>query len=229
MATRLLTVQTATPAGSIALTEGETLLGEFCLNVRRTHNDWLMEAIDSLLDNAGLQASDLDGFAVVVGPGAFTGLRVGMATVKGLALGTGRPIVGVSSLQTLALQAPYARMPVCALLDARKQEVYAGMFSWETGWPEALSDEQVVRPEALLTGLKGDILFIGDGAQTYRSLIVRQLGAQAHFVPAVSSLPRAASAALLALREWENGHQKSPEELAPCYIRPSEAELNWRG
>ena len=80
-----------------------------------------------------------------------------------------------------------------------------------------------------MADLPGETLFIGDGAVTYRSLIVRQLGARAHFAPPVASLPRAASAAFLALQEWEAGHQKSPEEVAPCYIRPSEAELNWRG
>ncbi|MBW2476310.1 MAG: tRNA (adenosine(37)-N6)-threonylcarbamoyltransferase complex dimerization subunit type 1 TsaB [Deltaproteobacteria bacterium] len=228
MTVRLLTVQTATPAGSVALTDGERVLGEISFNVRRTHNDWLLVAITRLLEMAEMSIADLDGFAVVVGPGSFTGLRVGIATVKALAQSCDRKIVGVSSLRTLAMQTPYSRLPVCSMLDARKKEVYTGLYSWESGQPEPLSEERVIKPEILLSELSGGIVFVGDGALTYRTLIVRQLGAHAHFAPWSVAAPRAASAALLALDDWNAGHRLSPETLLPIYIRPSEAELNWR-
>lgn len=227
MSELLLTVDTATPAGSIAVTRGEAVLGELLLNVQVKHTDRLLVTIRQLLGDLGLETRDLDAFAAVIGPGAFTGLRVGVATVKGLALATGRPLLGVSSLRTVALQAPYARHPLCALLDARKDEVYAGIYCWEGGLPTPLQPEVVMPPEALLAGLEGEVLFAGDGAVRYRSLIVRHLGARAHFVPWPLDLPRAAMAAALALDDLRAGSTIPQELFAPRYIRLSEAEIAW--
>jgi tRNA threonylcarbamoyladenosine biosynthesis protein TsaB len=224
---RLLTIQTATPAGSVALTEGERLLGELFLDVRRPHGSWLLAAVEQLLELAGMTPQALDGFGVTVGPGSFTGLRVGLATVKGLALATGKPIVGVSTLQTLALQVPHVAGPVCALLDARKREVYAGIFQWQRGLPEPVRAERVLPPEQLLDEMAEPTLFVGDGAAAYRTLITRQLGSRAHFLPAAYHPPRAAHAALLALRGFQAGAAVPAAALNPVYLRPSEAELNF--
>ena len=226
MSLKLLTIQTATPAGSVALTVGEHLLGELLLDVRRPHGSWLLGAIEQLLKAAGMTATDLDGFGVTLGPGSFTGLRVGLATVKGLALAAGKPVAGVSTLQTLAMQAPHVAVPLCALLDARKHEVYAGHFRWQAGWPQLAGAEQVLPPELLLAGIGEATLFAGDGASVYRTLIARQLGARAHFLPDVYAPPRAAHAALLALRAFHAGAAQPPAAVNPVYIRPSEAELH---
>lgn len=227
-AVKLLTIQTATPAGSVALTHGERLLGELHLDVRRTHGSWLLPAIGQLLGAAGLDAAELDAFAVTIGPGSFTGLRVGLATAKGLAIATGRPLVGVSTLQALAMQAPHAALPVCALLDARKGEVYAGLFRQDAGLPEPLAAETVAAPERVLAGLSGPTLFVGDGAAAYRPLILRHLGEAARFLPAAYDPPRAAHAAVLAARCFAAGAAVPPAALNPLYLRPSEAELNFR-
>jgi tRNA threonylcarbamoyladenosine biosynthesis protein TsaB len=223
----LLTVDTATPAGSVALTREETLLGEVLLHVKGTHTDRVLVTARQLLADTGVALEAVKGFAVVIGPGAFTGLRVGVATVKGLALATGRPVIGVSSLQTLALQAPFSRFPVCALLDARKKEVYAGLFDTAGGFPSPLGKEAVLPPEKLLEGLSGPVLFVGDGAVAYRTLIVRQMGSRAHFVPWTHNLPRASQAAGLALNAWRQGETIPLERLSPRYIRASEAEILW--
>ena len=229
MSIKLLTIQTATPAGSVALTDGERLLGELFLDVRRPHGGWLLGAVEQLLVAAGMTVADLDGFGVTIGPGSFTGLRVGLATVKGLALASGKPVAGVSTLQTLALQAPHAALPVCALLDARKREVYAGHFAWEEGLPRPSGPERVLPPEQLLHELHGPILFAGDGAVAYRTLIVRQLGSRAHFLPEVYAPPRAAHAAVLALRAFAAGGALPVAQVNPVYIRPSEAEISAGG
>lgn len=223
----LLTVDTSSSCGSVALSRGETLLGEVLLNVRSNHTDRLLVTARQLLDDVGLTIEDVDAFAVVRGPGAFTGLRVGMGTVKGLALATGKPVVPVSSLATLALQSAGTSLPVCALLDARKKEVYAGLFRWEGGRPVALGPEVVRPPEALLAEMDDEYLFVGDGALAYRTLVVRQLGSRAHFLPWPGDLPRASSAAVLALDALRNGEAIPLEQLTPCYIRLSEAEIMW--
>ena len=226
MSPTLLTIQTASPAGSIALTAGERLLAELNLDVRQTPTEWLLQSIGDLLDKTDVKKADLDAIAVVKGPGSFTGLRVGLATAKGLSLALGCPLLGISSLQCLAMQLPFSAMPVCVMLDARKQEVYSASYRWEGGYPYPVTEERVVGPELLLSGVSSETLFAGNGAQVYRTLIVRKLGDRAHFAPAFINLPRAAGAAALAQREWQAGRTFSADELMPNYLRPSEAELN---
>jgi len=223
----LLVVDTATPAGSVAVSRGPELLGEVLLNVRANHTDRLLEVIRQLLKNLDLTLSQFDSFGVVLGPGSFTGLRVGVATVKGLALAMGKPVVGVSSLATLAQQVPFSVFPVCALLDARKAEVYAGLFHRQADRLVPLGPEAVLPPEKLLASLPGDVLFVGNGALVYRELIVARLGERAHFAPWTLHLPRASNAALLALEKFRDHRTIPLESLVPTYIRPSEAELLW--
>jgi len=223
----LLTIQTASPAGSLALSDGEHLLAEINLDVRKTPTEWLLQSIEDLLAKANLDKSDLDAIGVVRGPGSFTGLRVGLATAKGLSLAVNCPLLGVSSLQCLAMQLPFSRLPVCVMLDARKQEVYTALFNWVAGYPHILGEERVVKPEELLAEITGETLFVGNGALVYRTLIVRQLAERAHFPPAFLNLPRAGAAAALALHEWGAGRTLSADELMPIYLRPSEAELNF--
>jgi tRNA threonylcarbamoyladenosine biosynthesis protein TsaB len=223
----LLTVDTSTPAGSVAISRGETLLGEILLNVKSTHTDRLLLTLRQLLTDTGVQLVDVDALGVVLGPGSFTGLRVGVATVKGLALAMDKPVVGVSTLQTLAMQVPFPRHPLCVLLDARKNEVYAGLFHWQGGQPVSARPETVIAPDMLLAAIDGEMLFAGDGAVAYRTLICRRLGARAHFVPWALHPPRASAAAVLALGALRAGETIPLAQLAPRYIRLSEAEILW--
>ena len=208
------------------MTSGERLLAELNLDVRKTPTEWLLQSIEELLDKTDIKKADLDAIAVVQGPGAFTGLRVGLATAKGLSLATGCPLLGISSLQCLAMQLPFVGLPVCVMLDARKQEVYTASYRWESGYPHPVSEERVVGPEHLLEEDMSETVFVGNGAQIYRTLIIRKMGDRAHFAPSFMNLPRAAGAAVLALREWDAGRTFTADDLMPKYIRPSEAELN---
>jgi tRNA threonylcarbamoyladenosine biosynthesis protein TsaB len=223
----LLTIDTSTRAGSVAVSRGAALLGEILVEAESTHSDRLLVSVEQLLGDLALSLADCDAFAVVHGPGSFTGLRVGIATAKGLALGTGKPLLGVSSLATLAMAAPHSRYPVCALLDARKQEVYAGLFSWGGGLPQLLGAEAALSPERLLDGLHDETLFVGSGAVCYRTLIARRLGPRAHFLPWPLHAPRASLAAALALEQLRRGEGAGPECLQPRYLRLSEAEIAW--
>jgi tRNA threonylcarbamoyladenosine biosynthesis protein TsaB len=227
MTEMVLTIDTSSSAGSVALSRGETLLGEILLNITSTHSDRLLLVVRQLLRDAGVELGQIDAFGVVVGPGSFTGLRVGVATVKGLAMATAKPAVGVSSLRALAMQAPFAPYPVCTLLDARKKEVYAALFQWEHGRAVPMGKERVVSPETLLDGMPSEVLFIGGGSEVYRSLIVRRLGRGAHFAPWPLHPLRASSAAALVLDELRQGKTLTPPALNPVYIRASEAEILW--
>lgn len=228
MAPLLLTIQTASPTGSVAITDGDQLLAEFTLDRHQRPAEWLLEGLDTILRKTAINKMDLDAVAVVCGPGSFTGLRVGIATAKGLASAAGCSLLGVSTLQCLAMQCPHVKIPVCVMLDARKQEVYSALYKWENSFPHLLLRERAVRPSELLEEIDTETLFIGSGVQLYKTLIIRQLANRAHFVPELLNVPRASVAASLAIEEWKKGNVCSAEELMPNYLRPSEAELNLR-
>ncbi|MBR5346119.1 MAG: tRNA (adenosine(37)-N6)-threonylcarbamoyltransferase complex dimerization subunit type 1 TsaB [Deltaproteobacteria bacterium] len=223
MAEKLLVVDTSTPCCGIALGDGARLVGELQLDSGAQHAVQLVEGIDLLLQRVGWKMQDIEVMAAVAGPGSFTGLRVGLATVKGLAMACSRPVVGVSSLKTLAAQLPFCRWPVCALLDARKREVYAGRFDCSGEFPEPLAPETVLSPERL--EILEDTVFIGTGAIVYRAVLEGKGQAKAHFAPESLTSVRTVLAAELALRDYRAGRWVSPERLMPVYIRPSEAEL----
>ena len=223
---KILTIDSSSLAGSVALCQGETLLAESLLNVQRTHSDTLLKQIDLLLAEADWTLSDLDLLAAVIGPGSFTGLRIGIATIKGLAEVLAKPVVGISSLQMLAMNLPLVQRPICTFLDARKKEVYSQLFEWSAAGPVPTADARVLPPEELLNQLEGEVALVGDGVPLYRHLITRILGERAHLPVLSTHQPRAAQAGWLAGRAYAKGALMTAAELLPTYIRPSDAELH---
>ena len=221
----ILTIDTSTTAGSVALCRGEQLLAEIVIDSLSNHSDRLLIHVQQLLTEQQCELAAIDAFAVIDGPGSFTGLRVGVAAAKGLARACNRPLYGISSLHTLAAALPYATLPVCALLDARKKEVYTATFSTAKGSPALLDEPRAITPQRLLETMAAPALFIGSGAILYRDLIVERFGVLAAFAPWPLHTPRASSAAPLALQLLRSGAEGDPEQLLPRYIRPSEAEI----
>jgi tRNA threonylcarbamoyladenosine biosynthesis protein TsaB len=221
---KLLTIDTSTTACSVALTRDGALVSEYLVCQGKTLSSRLIDAVDLLLREAGLTPIELDGFGVALGPGSFTGLRVGIATVKGLALATGKPVAGFSSLAMLAMNLPWATYPVCPMYDARKKEVYAGLYECRDA-PRPLSPDCVLPPEAFLDRITGPVIFVGEGAVRYRDVIINRLGDRALLAPATADFPRASAGAVLAAAAFGRGDTVSPELLLPVYIRPSEAEI----
>lgn len=223
---RILAVDTASLTGSVALTEGDVLIAESLLNVRSTHSEKLLLQVDQLLREAGWTLTDIDLFAVVVGPGSFTGLRIGLATVKGLAQTLNKPVAAISALEASALGFVADSLPVCAFLDARKKEVYAQMFSVSQDGPVAIDEARVLPPAQLLTQFSGSVAFVGDGVPVYADLITSVLGDRAILPPVPSHQRRASQVAWLAYRYWQAGKVAEGSAVTPLYIRPSDAELN---
>ena len=222
----LLTIDTSTPAAGIAISRGETLLGEVSLTIQGSRTDrLLLKTVANLFEDLELRPQSFAAFAAVIGPGSFTGLRVGVATIKGLAMAMGRPVLGVSALRMLAMQAGASSFPVCALLDARKKEVYAALYLCLDGLPMPTGEEMVLSPEALLDRLPEQVLFVGNGVAACRPLLEARLGTGARFLPWSQQSPRAGHAAALALAGLRQGEGMPPALLLPHYIRRSEAEL----
>jgi tRNA threonylcarbamoyladenosine biosynthesis protein TsaB len=227
---RILAVDTATRCCSAAVLVGERLAAETAVRSEHTHSEHLIGMVQEVLKSAGLKLQAINGMAVSIGPGSFTGLRIGISTIQGLALAGGIPCVGVSSLEALAGAALPWPQGICALIDARKGEVYAGRYRERNGGLEQLAPEQVLPLEVLLRTIDGPHLFIGDGAERYQGRIQTSLGDLARFAPPERNFPRAGTLARLAQpRLAVRAGTLDASLLVPSYLRQSDAELHLRG
>ena len=224
---RILALETATLAGSAALLEGGRVIGQSLLDVALTHSERLLAMVDRLLQDSGWDVAVLDALAVSVGPGSFTGLRVGIATAKGLAISLGLPVAPVPTLDALASNLPFADAPVCPLLDARKGEVYLSLYRWNEDRMERQWDYLALSPPAVAERLEPPVIVVGDGVAACLPFL-SHLGARLHVAPSSHSAPSAAVVGRLGQGVLESGQAVGAESLEPLYLRPSEAELRAR-
>ncbi len=223
---KILAVDTATKSCSVAVTDNHILLAEVNLGREQTHSRHLIEMIDSAVFLSGLSLSDIDGFAVTRGPGSFTGLRIGISTVKGLAAANGKPVVGVSTLDSLAFRFSSSSYPVCVMLDARKNEVYFSVYRFDDGIMKKEGEEQVLPPGNVIEGITEPYLFAGDGAIGYKDVIKDRLNRKAMFVSGERNRIRASSVAEISLKRFDSQETDNISDLVPRYIRKSDAEIN---
>jgi tRNA threonylcarbamoyladenosine biosynthesis protein TsaB len=222
---KLLAVDTSTRACSVAVVDQDRLACEITTGPTGTHSTHLMSLIRMALTVAEMELQGLDGLAVCVGPGSFTGLRIGVSTVKGLAFATAKPVAGVSSLESLAQPClPWPHL-ICAMLDARQDEVYAARYRARDGCLEREGREAVLSLEDALDGIHEACLFVGDGARRYRGPIGSKLGPQALFPAPSQDIIRASTVAALAQRQFAGKEIEDLDHLVPRYLRQSEAEL----
>lgn len=158
-----LGINTSTKTCSVALLKEHSLIIEITLSDTLSHSRKLLSLINYALDRVKIKISEIDVFAVSTGPGSFTGLRIGIGTLKGLCLATGKPIVGVSTLEALSYSIPYNSALICPILDARNNEVYTSLFRYQDKRLVRLIDDMVISPEELLPKIKEKVIFLGDG------------------------------------------------------------------
>ncbi len=210
---RILAVDTTTSRGSLAVVTDQGVAAESRSTSPEGHSGWLLSAVEGALERLGLRARDLDGFAVTVGPGSFTGLRVGMSSVQGLALAAGKPCVGVVSLDLLGRAAAGRAPTVAALVDAQRGEVFAGVYD---GQGRRLGEYRVGPVASVVADLKGEVAFVGDGAPRHRAEI-EALVDGSRFLEV--DLFLAAELGRVALEELRSGRGLAPGELRPLYLR----------
>ena len=212
----------ATPA-SVCLFEDDKIIAEYYLNTGFTHSQTLMAMLESVLKISGKRADDIDLYAVNSGPGSFTGVRIGVSAVKGMAYAQDKPCVEVSTLESMAYNFLGSHTIVCACMDARRKQVYHGLFRVDGDRIERLCEDKAIAIEELLSGLPNgeEIILVGDGAE-----LVYQSAEE----PAVKLAPpnlryqRASSVALAAVETYNRGEAVSPAALMPRYLRLSQAE-----
>ena len=221
---KILGIDTSTPIGSIALIDGDNLVAEHTLNIVQAHSSRLMPAIDSVLQWGDITVDDLDGCAVGVGPGSFTGIRIGVATIKSLCYALDKPIAGVSTLEAIAYNLRWTNGVICPLLDARRREIYGTAFHGGTEW-QRLSEDLCLSIDAFLNRLNaaipsnGTLNFVGDGLLTYGNAVRERLGENAHFADSIFNVPRGATIAKLGAQRLQHGESDSYWTLVPNYVR----------
>ena len=224
---KILGIDTSTPIGSIALIDGDNLVAEHTLNIVQAHSSRLMPAIDSVLKWGDITADALDGCAVGIGPGSFTGIRIGVATIKSVCYALDKPIVGVSTLEAIAYNLRSTNGVICPLLDARRSEIYGTVFRGGTEW-QRLSEDLCLPVDAFLDQLgeataqrrvSTPFNFLGDGLLTYGNVIRERLGERAHFADPIFNVPRGATIAHLGAQRLQHDDTDSYWTLVPNYVR----------
>lgn len=225
---KLLAVETATAWQSVAVLNDEKVLARQDHKAAGTQARALLPAIDDLLRGTGLTLADLDGIACSIGPGSFTGIRVGLATCLGLRAGTDLPLALVPTLEALAFNVAPSVLPVCPILTSRKGELYWALFAWVDGRLERMLSERVGSPAALASSLPPQSLVFGDGWTAMESDIRRALPPAVSVMVAPPSVarPSAVSVGRIGLEQLRRG-EVAGLHVAPCYVQRAEAELKY--
>ncbi len=224
-----LAIDTSGATLSTALLEDLTTRAEFFLNTGDNHSQHLLPAIKKIYDLAGASIQDTDLFVCTEGPGSFTGLRIGVGTVKGLALATGKPLLGLSTLEVLAANMGPGSMRICPLLDAQRGQVYAGAYRMKDGLiPEGIAAERLADANSWISGCKDEdeeSIFLGSGALKYADLIEAARPGSFVAAPHFSHI-RASVAGCLGVTKFLRGCRTDVLTFAPRYLRLCEAERN---
>lgn len=222
---KILGLDTSTMISTCAVMEGNEIIGEYTINQNMSHSEKLVPMIKELLDNLNLRPKDIDLYGVALGPGSFTGLRIGVGTVKTLAHLFDKPIVGISTLEALAYNLPYNKT-IVPMIDARRNRVYTGIYTWQEEELKTLKEEEAIEIEKLFEILDDyeDIVISGDGSQVYKDVIRENLGDRIKVATAGANICRASSICDLAKRNYERGLVGDYYKIAPEYLRPSQAE-----
>jgi tRNA threonylcarbamoyladenosine biosynthesis protein TsaB len=227
---KVLGIDTSTTCGSIGLIHDERVISEYILNLPVTHSERLLDAIDLVLRKARYALGDLDGFAISLGPGSFTGVRIGVSTVKGLAYAVQKPVVGVSTLDVLASQVSPTPYLICPIIDARKGEVYSAFYRYEElSHLKRVSEYQAIQPEVLFGMSKEPTIFLGDGVKTYGDDLLNSLKSFAIFSPTALHIPHGSAVARLGAELLMRREVLDLATFTPLYVRRSEAEIRWQG
>ncbi len=226
---KILAIECSSTACSAAVLENEKIVASGYVNVKLTHSQTLMPMVESILKSSMINIGEIDGFAVSAGPGSFTGIRIGISAVKGLAIPQKKPCVAVSTLQSMAVNYRDSDCIVCAVMDARCNQVYNAIFDVEGGKITRLCEDRALMCDELAKNLKNmsqnekkRVIIVGDGAELFYSF-VEELQNVTISVPE-HRYQNAVGVGLVALDEFKNNKHQTPEELLPFYLRLPQAE-----
>ena len=239
---KILAIESSGLVAGVAVAEDDVLLIEYTMNYKKTHSQTLLPMLEDAAERIELDLQTIDAIAVTAGPGSFTGLRIGAATAKGLGLALDKPLIAVPTVDALAYNLWDSRRMVCPIMDARRSQVYTGLYAFENGEMEvlrrqcALGIDELVDdinllserakafcPEGEASGDEG-VVFLGDGVPVYRERILERIAVPVQFAPLHMNRQRAASLAALAMQYAVQGRYTDADSFSPDYLRLSQAE-----
>lgn len=225
----VLGIETSTHQSSVAIGSEQGIIASSLVSRGPSANEYLLRATRFCLDEVGLDLRNLGGIAVSLGPGLYTGMRVGVATAKALAQALSVPIVGLASLDLLAYEVRYAPKTICAVLDARRSEVFYAFYRPSPGGIQRMTDYRVEKPSQLASGIASrpeEVLLVGNGALAHRAEF-EDLGPVVEFGTMSHAFPNARSLVELALPRMYREDFDSLDELRPLYLRRSARRIQW--
>lgn len=222
----VLGIDTSTMTGGVALLQEEALVGEVVLNIRTTHSERLLPALEKLLQDGELELEEINLISVVTGPGSFTGLRIGVATAKGLSYALQKPLVGVTTLEGFGWQFAYFPGLVLPLIDARRERVFWQAFK-EGQAINKPGYANLIELQSWCAERTEPILFVGDGAIAYATSLQTNFSG-AVLAPTSQSLLRPSAIAHLGYKKFLAGELSDAFTLNPTYMRKTEAEMKWQ-
>ncbi len=221
----ILAVDSCSCVATGAILRDGVLAAEFVINDKKTHSVKLLPQIENMLASVDMTYNDIDLFAVTTGPGSFTGQRIGTATVKALAHAVNKPIVGISSLESMAYNVPFFDGIICPIMDARREQVYTGTYKFVDGKLVTVESDRAMALSDLLNEVKDQrVIFTGDGVPVFNEIIKKELGDNAHFAPPHLLHLRGGSVAMCA---YNKDDATTYEKLTPLYLRMSQAEREY--
>ena len=222
---KILALDTSTLMATCAIIDGDKILGEYSLNQDMSHSEKLVPMIKTILDGLSLGIKDIDLYGVSIGPGSFTGLRIGVATIKGFAHLFDKPLIGISTLEGLAFNLPYNNI-IVPMIDARRDRVYTGIYTWEDRKIKTIMEPDVVEITDLMNILDKyeKIIVNGEGSLVYKEIIKNSLGEKVQFSTISQNSCRASSIGELTLLKYIDGHRNDYYTLIPDYLRKTQAE-----
>ncbi|MBQ3512901.1 MAG: tRNA (adenosine(37)-N6)-threonylcarbamoyltransferase complex dimerization subunit type 1 TsaB [Lachnospiraceae bacterium] len=226
---KLLAIESSGNVASVAILEQGKIIAELTMNNKKTHSTTLLPMIDQMIKMCEKNLNEFDGIAVTRGPGSFTGLRIGAATVKGLGLALDLPVIPVSTLECLAMNVVESHDIICPIMDARRNQVYTAAYEAKDGRLQEVLKEEPMDIKDLIEKLNvfdKKVLFLGDGVAVYQGVIEEELKEKACFAKEHNMVQRASSLAVLAKDKWED--RVTSKEFHLEYLRASQAEREWK-
>ena len=224
---KILGLDSSGIVASVAVVEDDILVAEYTVNYKKTHSQTLLPMLDEIAKMTELDLKTIDAIAVAAGPGSFTGLRIGSATAKGLGLALKKPLIAVPTVEGLAYNLYDTDGLICPIMDARRRQVYTGIYRFEEHRLVTVEDQMAVPMEEMISKLneyQQPVTFLGDGVPVFVDMIAEKLKVPYSFAPAHVNKQRAAAVAALGLIYYKEGRTQTAMEHIPDYLRVSQAE-----
>jgi len=224
---KILALDSSGLVASVAVVEDDNMLAEYTVNYKKTHSQTLLPMLDEIVKMTEQDLGTIDAIAVAAGPGSFTGLRIGSATAKGLGLALDRPLIHVPTVDALAWNLYGSRARICPMMDARRNQVYTGVYGFDGETFEVLVPQMAAAVTEIIDMLneeEGEVIFLGDGVPVYREIIEDRIRVPYQFAPAHCSKQRAGCVAALGMQYFKEGKIETAADHAPDYLRLSQAE-----